>query len=143
MRTPNAAALLPTRRPWHDPVLYLTLLVLFAGALFATGARAYPIDAYEKTGIGRLEYMRRVEQDLIRDRKQPRGALLTTAEVEIRLTDRKDMELPPVDGIFRRQIEGLLGEYVDRYAVSVLDLSDMAFETLHVGVCALDVRAFR
>ena len=42
MRTLNAAALPPTRRhPLWDPVLFLTLLVLFAGALFAAGARAW------------------------------------------------------------------------------------------------------
>lgn len=126
MRTLNATTLPRTRRyAGPNPVYFLTLLALFAGALFAGGVQAYPIDAYEKTGIGRLEYMQRVEQDLINDRKQPRGALLSTDEVDIRLTDHKDMALPPVDAVFKRQIEGLLGGYVDRYAVSVLDLSDM------------------
>ena len=86
---------------------------------------AYPIDAYERTGIGRLEFMRRIEAETIKGRKQPKGALLTTAEVDIRLLSRPDMELPPVDGVFKRQIEGLLGQYVERYAVSVLDLSDV------------------
>lgn len=95
--------------------------MLFLSAVYAC---AYPIDAYERTGIGRLEVMRRIEAETIKGRKQPPGALLTTAEVDIRLLSRAKMELPPIDGVFKRQIEGLLGEYVDRYAVSVLDLSD-------------------
>jgi hypothetical protein len=127
MRTPKAATLESTRRlRCREFVSHVTLFALVAIALFAGGAYAYPIDAYEKTGIGRLEYMRRVEEGLIKDRKQPRGALLSCAEVDIRLTGHKEMVLPPVDGIFKRQIEGLLGNYADRYAVSVLDLSDMS-----------------
>ncbi len=95
-------------------------------SLFGTmEAAAYPIDAYEKTGIGRLEVMRRIEAETIKGRKQPKGALLPTEAVDIRLLAHADMELPPIDGVFRRQVEGLLGEYVDRYAVSVLDLSDV------------------
>lgn len=126
MRTLNIIALPLTHRcAAFKPVYFLTLVALFVSTLFATDIHAYPIDAYEKTGIGRLEYMQRVEQDLIKDRKQPRGALLSTAAVDIRLSNHKDMALPPVDGIFKRQIEGLLGDYVDRYAVSVLDLSDV------------------
>jgi hypothetical protein len=127
MRTPKAATLESTRRlRCREFVSHVTLFALVAIALFAGGAYAYPIDAYEKTGIGRLEYMRRVEEGLITDRKQPRGALLSSAEVDIRLAGHKEMVLPPVDGIFKRQIEGLLGNYADRYAVSVLDLSDMS-----------------
>ena len=90
-----------------------------------TNAEAYPIDAFEKTGIGRLELMRRIEAGTINGTKQPKGALLSSDDVDIRLRDHAAMELPPVDGVFRRQIEGLLGQYLDRYAVSVLDLSDV------------------
>lgn len=127
MRTLNAAAPPPTNRlTAAEAVLLLILFALLASALPGGAVHAYPIDAYEKTGIGRLEYMQRVEQDLIRDRKQPRGALLSTAEVDIRLTEHKDLVLPPVDAIFKRQIEGLLGEYTNRYGVSVLDLSNLA-----------------
>lgn len=108
----------------------LTLRMLMVTCLLASSnlcqlsAHAYPLDAYEKTGIGRLEYMRRVENDLIKGTKQPHGALLSAEEVDIRLVDRPDMELPPNDGIFKRQVEGLLGNYASRYGVSVLDLSD-------------------
>lgn len=86
---------------------------------------AYPIDGYEKTGIGRLELMRRIESGESQGKKQPNGALLPTIEVDIRLTEHKDMVLPPVDEVFKRQVLGLLGKYADRYGVAVLDISDV------------------
>jgi len=102
----------------------IVLFLCFVVPLWCTtNGYAYPIDAYEKTGIGRLEVMRRIEAETLKGRKQPKGALLSTDEVDIRLLEHADMELPPIDGAFKRQIEGLLGQYVDRYAVSVLDLS--------------------
>ncbi len=108
----------------------LNLAYLLAGCvaamtLWMTQVHAYPIDGYERTGIGRLEAMRRIEAGTLKGRKQPKGALLPTDDVDIRLLSHPEMELPPVDPVFKRQIEGLLGEYVDRYAVSVLDLSDV------------------
>ncbi len=108
-----------------DAARIVLLLCLSAPLWCISNAYAYPIDAFEETGIGRLEVMRRIEAETIKGRKQPKGALLSTAEVDIRLREHTDMELPPADGVFRRQIEGLLGDYVDRYAVSVLDLSDV------------------
>ncbi len=104
---------------------YALCICLAVSLIISINAAAYPIDAYEKTGIGRLEVMRRIEAETIKGRKQPKGALLPTEAVDIRLLAHADMDLPPNDGVFRRQVEGLLGEYVDRYAVSVLDLSDV------------------
>ncbi|MFT4560790.1 MAG: hypothetical protein ACI9BW_000525 [Gammaproteobacteria bacterium] len=104
--------------------LLMVACCLAGSNFYQFSAHAYPIDAYEKTGIGRLEYMQRVQNDVLKGTKQPQGALLTTAQVDIRLLDKPDMELPPNDGVFRRQVEGLLGKYADRYGVSVLDLSD-------------------
>ena len=117
-------------RPWGwgtiiGPLAHTMSACIAALILSVTQAQAYPIDGFQRTGIGRLEVMQRIEAGTIKGRKQPKGALLTTDAVDIRLLSRPDMELPPVDGIFKRQIEGLLGGYVDRYAVSVLDLSDM------------------
>jgi hypothetical protein len=105
-----------------------SVLFLFIAGLngwYPPATYAYPIDAYEKTGIGRLEYMRRVEEDLIKGTKQPKGAVLPSEEVDIRLLGKPEMELPKNDSVFKRQTDGLLGRHVDRYAVSVLDLSDV------------------
>jgi len=98
--------------------------VLGAVALgVASSAGAYPLDGYEATGIGRLEEARRVQTGELPGVKQPRGALLGRNDVDLRLLGHT-YGLPPRDEDFTRQIGALLGEYADRYAISVLDVSD-------------------
>lgn len=88
---------------------------------------AYPIDSYEVTGIGRLEEARRVQAGEMPGTRQPRGALLTREEVDLRLTGLPtEMSLPPIDPAFTREVRKLLGAQADAYAVSILDLTDPA-----------------
>lgn len=87
---------------------------------------AYPIDGYAETGIRRIEGVRRVEEGLIPGRKQPAGALLPTAAVDLRLLDQRDMDLPAPDPGFTREVLALLGGTQHRYGVAVLDLSNPA-----------------
>ena len=93
--------------------------------LFANHGQAYPLDAYENTNIGRLEAASRIERDLLKGSKQPKGALLGQAQVDLRLLDRQNLSIPPVDEKFSKQIRSLLGDKASRYGVSVLDLSDL------------------
>lgn len=86
---------------------------------------AYPIDGYDWTGMRRMLLMQRIETGELGGTKQPLGATLPLADVDIRLSDRKDMPLPEIDPAFTGEIVGLLGEYADRYAISVLDLSNL------------------
>lgn len=96
-----------------------------AGLLMASSSlAAYPLDAYEETDIGRLEAASRIERDLLKGRKQPKGALLNRDQVDLRLLDRQELSIPPADEKFSRQIKSLLGDKASRYGVSVLDLSD-------------------
>jgi len=93
----------------------------------ALGAFAYPLDSYEATGIGRLEEARRVQAGELPGTKQPRGALLTREEVDLRLAGAiEEAPLPALDPEFTRQVRDLLGPYASAYAVSILDLSDPA-----------------
>lgn len=85
---------------------------------------AYPIDGYADTGIRRVEGVRLVEEGEIPGKKQPPGALLPTTEVDLRLLDHPDMELPAPDPAFTKQILGLLGSRSSQYGVAVLDLSN-------------------
>jgi hypothetical protein len=87
-------------------------------------ARAYPLDGYADTGIRRLEAARLVETGELKGHRQPPGALLATEQVDLRLLDRRDLELPPVDPALSEQITKLLGSHTDRYGIAVLDLSD-------------------
>ncbi len=48
---------------------------------------AYPLDGYGETGIRRVEGARMANEGLVPGRKQPPGALLSTAEVDLRLLD--------------------------------------------------------
>lgn len=93
-------------------------------AVAPLAAAAYPIDGYEATGIGRLEEVRRVEAGLLPGTRQPPGALLPLAEVDLRLTDQREFTPPPPDPVLTGEVVGLLGEYADRYNLAVLDLSE-------------------
>ena len=99
----------------------LALSALVAPAV----VRAYPIDGYADTGIRRVEGARLVEEGTLPGRKQPPGALLPTAAVDLRLLDHPDLELPAPDPAFTKEILGLLGGQADKYGIAVLDLSNL------------------
>ncbi|BCR04912.1 hypothetical protein DESUT3_19810 [Desulfuromonas versatilis] len=104
-------------------LLFICSLALLC---FAGPAWPYPLDGYAHTGIARLEADRLVQAGKLRGRWLPKGALLSTAEVDLRLSDKPGFALPPVDPEFSSRIVALLGEEADRYALAVLDLSDPA-----------------
>jgi hypothetical protein len=100
-------------------------------ALGATGillrvpcATAYPLEGYETTGIRRLLGIRLAQEGLVRDARQPPGARLGLAEVDLRLLDRRDFDLPAPEPELTRQVVALLGAEAERYSVALLDLSD-------------------
>ena len=86
--------------------------------------QAYPIDGYAETGIRRVEGARRVQDGTLPGSKQPPGALLPTAAVDLRLLDYRDMDLPAPDPAFTKELLGLLGDRVSQYSLAVLDLSN-------------------
>jgi len=89
-----------------------------------TSGRAYPIDGGAYTGIGRLEVQRRVEAGELAGRKRASGELLSLADVDVRLSDRRTLELPAPDPALTRALARLLGADADRYGLALLDLSD-------------------
>jgi len=94
--------------------------------LIATTAGAYPLDGYESTGIPRLEGYRLAQKDKKSQRlRQPPGALLNTRQVDLRLLDHPDLEIPPPDPAFTSQVVSLLGDEADLYGLAVLDLTDV------------------
>lgn len=99
------------------------MLVLTMTALTIT-VGAYPLDAYEETGIRRLEAYRLMTEGEIEGRRQPAGALLPTEMVNVRLAHHRGLEIPAPDPRFTGQIEALLGDNIDDYGLVVLDLSD-------------------
>lgn len=105
--------------------MILRVLAFVAGTLFAVGAGGYPLDGYRETGIRRLEGNRLANEGVVRDVKQPPGALLGLKEVDLRLVGKR-FDLPPPDPEFTRQITALLTGNMDGYGLAVLDLSDPA-----------------
>ncbi len=99
------------------------LLVLTA---WPVPGRAYPLDGYEETGIRRVEGSRLAHEGLAEGGKQPAGALLTTGQVDLRLLEYPDMDLPAIDAEFTASVVSLLGDKADRYSIAVLDISDPA-----------------
>ena len=99
------------------------LFVLMTAAV-ATAAGAYPLDAYDDTGIRRLEAYRLMTEGVLEGRRQPAGALLPTEMVNLRLTHHRGVEIPPPDPVLTRQLEALLGDNVDDYGIVVLDVTD-------------------
>ena len=104
-------------------VISLRMLVLF-GLLAPSLLWAYPLDGYPDTGIRRVEGSRLANEGLVKDRKQPPGALLSTPQVDLRLLDHRDLELPAPDPGFTARVLKLLGDNASRYGIAVLDLSN-------------------
>jgi hypothetical protein len=95
------------------------------GLLGGAGGWAYPLDGYETTGIRRLEGMRLAQQGVVRDVKQPPGALLDSAQVEPRLVGQT-FDLPAPDAAFTQRVVAVLGGNPGASGLAVLDLSDPA-----------------
>jgi hypothetical protein len=95
------------------------------GLLVAGAGLAYPLDGYEATGIRRLEGIRLAQQGVVRDVRQPPGALLNSAQVEPRLVGQT-FDLPAPDPGFTQKIVAVLGGNPEASGLAVLDLSDPA-----------------
>jgi hypothetical protein len=98
----------------------------FALFTFPQLALGYPLDAYEQTGILRLEAYRLAQTGKVRGRLLPPGAQLKSEDIRLRLIDYPDFEIPVPNAALSASIQALLGEDADGYAIAVLDLTDPA-----------------
>ena len=100
--------------------------VALAAAAFSSGLGfAYPLDGYQETGIRRLEGLRLANEGVVKDVRQPPGAMLGLKDVDLRLRGQT-FDLPPPDPEFTRQVSGILTGSMDDYGLAVLDLTDPA-----------------
>jgi len=104
---------------------FLSATVTIIALIAAATCGAYPLDGYGYTGITRLEGYRLAMEGKVRAPKQPPGALLAIDEVDLRLQAETDFEIPAADSEFVAQVQNLLGDEADRYALAVLDLTNM------------------
>jgi hypothetical protein len=89
-------------------------------------ALGYPLDAYEETGMLRLEAYRLAQTAAVKGRLLPPGAQLKGEDIALRLIDQPDFEIPAPDPALSASLEGLLREDADGYAIAMLDLTDPA-----------------
>ena len=87
-------------------------------------AFGYPLDAYEQTGMLRLEAYRLSQTGEVEGRMLPPGGRLGLDDVQLRLTDRPDFEIPAADPELSTALMKMLGEDADGYAIAVLDITD-------------------
>jgi hypothetical protein len=83
----------------------------------------YPLDGYAETGIRRLEANRLAQEGKLSDVRQPPGALLKLADVQLRLAG-ETFDLPPPDPAFTRKLQSILSGSMESYGFAVLDLTD-------------------
>ncbi|MCA1852676.1 MAG: hypothetical protein LC647_09845, partial [Beggiatoa sp.] len=72
-------------------IRYLFALALLA---LAIAPPAYPLDGDVATGIRRLTHARLVQAGQLSGPKQPPGELLSLEQVDLRLLEQKDLDLP-------------------------------------------------
>ncbi len=84
----------------------ISTLTAWAFALFTFPqlALGYPLDAYEQTGILRLEAYRLAQTGKVRGRLLPPGAQLKSEDIRLRLIDYPDFEIPAPDAVLRASI---------------------------------------
>ena len=70
----------------------------------------YPLDGYPYTGILRLEGFRLAQAGKVNGIKIPAGALLNSDQVDLRLRDRPDFEIPPINSDFSEAVGKFLGD---------------------------------
>ena len=92
--------------------------------LWAVSGFAYPLDGEGFSGIARVEGYRLANEGKVGGPRQPAGALLGLDKVDLRLSDRPNMEIPAADKEFTSKIVRLLGREANRYGIAVLDLSN-------------------
>lgn len=102
----------------------VALAVLVVSWVQVEPADAYPLDAYEETGIARLEGYRLAQEGRVIGRQLPEGAMLSSEQIVLRLADRPDFELPAPDPALSATLKGLLGADAPRYGITLLDLTD-------------------
>jgi hypothetical protein len=104
---------------------FLSTTISIIALIVAATCDAYPLDGYGYTGISRLEGYRLAMEGKVRAPRQPPGALLSIDAVNLRLEAKTDLEIPAAENEFVAQVQNLLGAEADRYALAVLDLTNI------------------
>lgn len=100
------------------------LLVLLAAVAAAAGALAYPLDAWEKTGIDRLQAYDRARDALLARGTLVPGSLVPARQVFPRLLEHPELEVPAADRELSARLREAVGAKAPHYGVALLDVTD-------------------
>lgn len=92
--------------------------------LLGGNAWSYPLDAAEQTGIKRLEGYALFQLGTVKGRQLSPGALLNSDQITSHLTENADFVVPETDAQLSAEISALLGDELENYSFSLLELSD-------------------
>jgi hypothetical protein len=103
-------------------------VIVFVATLWlhVSPIHGYPLDAYEATGIARLEGYRLAQEGRVIGRQLPEGALLSSGQIVLRLADQPGFELPTPDPGLGASLKEFLGADAPKYGIALLDLTDPA-----------------
>lgn len=106
-------------------LLYLPILLLL---MAFTVPGFYPIDGYERTGISRLAYLKKIVEDSIPYNRIPAGAYRSIDDIKLRLTKYNDSASTYMqeDAVLQEKISGLFYGLDRSYSLTVLDMTDPA-----------------
>ena len=113
----------PNRRR-NATALFLATVMSAGLVLIGSGLQAYPIDAYDDTGIRRVEWYRLALLGEVNGLKVPPGGRLPMKDVYPRLAGTPKLPELTADPALSRQIRQMLGKDADKYSVALLDFSD-------------------
>ena len=102
----------------------LVALAFALGTIAATGARAYPLDEYEETGITRLQAYWLAKQSILELGILTKGAFWPSSAIGLRMTSEPGFELPVPNVELTETLRSILGADAKRYGVSLLDFTD-------------------
>ncbi len=99
------------------------LALLLAAVVLAA---AYPLDAFRRTGIRRLEGYRLAVEGKVRNvRPIPKGGLLGDADIQLRLRGR-EVPLNQKDPFLQKGLERIFAARDPSYGIALLDITDPA-----------------
>ncbi len=102
----------------------MTLKLIPLLLVFAVAAAGYPLDAFKRTGIRRLEAYRLAVDGKVRNvRPVPKGGQFREADVRLRLLGREVL-LNQKDPALQRGLERIFAQRDSSYGVALLDITD-------------------
>lgn len=104
----------------------ITIILIFTSFLIIDSIFSYPIDGYTRTGIRRLERLRRILAGEIKGPMPIPGARKSINDIKLNLLGARGdslAALPPVDPALQREIDRLFPNRDESYSLALLEIT--------------------